>query len=202
MKFRNDLAGCGSLILILISTALPVSADEANQTSGFTYKDDWAVVSAPPPPGPYRAVNIDPRVPGVGAIPPLTVDAPGPVEQNIPAEALATPPAAGIPSQLPVTDSPAVNLQSPQQAGTQQRVPTSRGYSYPARPRYPEQTRQAPPTRSYTGGYRNQPPYGYYGSPGYQQQGPQTHQVPPPPVYDAMIRNQQPYGNPARKGSP
>ena len=107
MKCRNELAGCGSLILILISTALPVSADEANQTSAYTYKDDWAVVSAPPPPGPYRAVNIDPRVPGVGAIPPLSMDAPVMVEQDIPAEALATPPAAGMPSQLPAMDSPA-----------------------------------------------------------------------------------------------
>jgi hypothetical protein len=75
MKCSNKLADCGSLILILISTALPVSADEANPSPGYIYKDDWAVVSAPPPPGPYRAVNIDPRVPGVGAIPPLSMDA-------------------------------------------------------------------------------------------------------------------------------
>ena len=203
MKCRNELAGCGSLILILVSTALPVSADEANPSPGYIYKDDWAVVSAPPPPGPYRAVNIDPRVPGVGAIPPLSMDAPGMVEQAIPAEALATPPAAGMPSQTPVIDRPAANLQNPQQAGTQQRAPSPRGYSYPAQPRYPVQTRQPPaPSGAYTGGYRNQAPYGYRGSPGYQQQGQQTQQVPPPPVYDAMIRNQQPYGNPARQGTP
>ena len=121
------------------------------------------------------------------------------VEEDIPAEALATPPAAGMPSQLPAMDSPAANQQSPQQAGTQQRVPSPRGYSYPAQPRYPSQTRQAPsPSGAYTGGYRKQAPYGYYGSPGYQQQGQQSQQVPPPAVYDAMIRNQQPYGNPGR----
>lgn len=194
MKCRNKLAGCGSLILILISTALSVSAEEANQAPGYTYKDDWAVVSAPPPPGPYSAVNIDPRVPGVGAIPPLSMDAPGMVEQGIPADALMTPPAAGIPSQPPVADSPAANLQGPQQAVT----PTPQGYSYPAQPRYPEQMRQAPPSGAYTGGYRKQPPNSYYGSPGYRQQGQQTQQVPPPPVYDAMMKNQQPYGYPTR----
>jgi hypothetical protein len=198
MKCRNKLAGCGSLILMLVSTALPVSADEAGQEPGYTYKEDWAVVSAPPPPGPYRAVNIDPRVPGAGAVPPLSMDAPGPVERYIPAEALATPPAAGIPSQSPVMDSPASNLQGPQQAGTQRRAPSAQGYGYQAQPRYPAQTRQAPPSGSYSGGYRNQPPYGYYGSPGYQQRGQQSQQVPPPPVYDAMIRNQQPYANPGR----
>jgi hypothetical protein len=202
MKYRNKLASCGSLILALISSALPVSADEANPTPGYTYKDDWAVVSAPPPPGPYRAVNIDPRVPGAGAIPPLPLDAPGMVEKDIPAEALATPPAAGMPTSSPQLESPAASQQPPQQADAQQRPLPPRGYSYPAQPRYPAQTRQAPSGSSYSGGYRNQPPYGYYGAPGYPQQGQQTQQVPPPPVYDAMIRNQQPHGYPSRQGTP
>lgn len=43
----------------------------AEGDSTFRYSDEWALVSAPPPSGPYRLVHIDPRVPGQGIAPPL-----------------------------------------------------------------------------------------------------------------------------------
>lgn len=203
MKSRREVVS-GSVVLSLLLVTTPVLADESAPSSEFTYTDDWAVVSAPPPPGPYRAVNIDPRVPGVDAIPPLPMDAvTTSAADDIPAEALANPPAAGIPSTLPSQDSPATALDTQQSAqpvtpGSTKRVaPSPPGYYYSAPPRYPAQTRSAPPA-GYSG-YRNQPAYGYYGAPAYRQE---EEQVPPPPSYDAMMRNQRPYGQPAGTGVP
>ena len=202
MKSRREVVS-GSVVLSLLLVATPVLADESAPDSGFTYTDDWAVVSAPPPPGPYRAVNIDPRVPGVDAIPPLSMDkVTPPVRNDIPAEALANAPAAGIPATRLPQDSPALTLDTRASAQTVaparavQRPPTPSHYYYPAPPRYPAQTRSVP-VPAYPA-YRNQPSYGY-GPPTYRQG---QQQVPPPPVYDAAIRNQRPYGYPPGKGTP
>lgn len=46
----------------------------ADQTPGFRYSDDWNIVSAPPPPGPYETVNVDPRVPGQDIARPVPQD--------------------------------------------------------------------------------------------------------------------------------
>ena len=186
MKSRCEFV-CGPVVLWLLLITAPVLAQETE----FTYTDDWAVVSAPPPPGPYRAVNIDPRVPGADAIPPLPMDAittPS-GEDRIPTEALENAPAAGIPS----------SRQPPEMPGHPQRVaPPPSGYYYPAPTQYPAQPQSvapAAPPAAYPG-YRNQPAYGYYGSPAYRQG--QQQVVPPPPVYDSMMRNQYPAG----KGTP
>jgi len=202
MKSRREVVS-GSVVLSLLLVTAPVLADESAPDSAFTYTDDWAVVSAPPPPGPYRAVNIDPRVPGVDAIPPLSMDElKTPVRRDIPAEALANPPAAGIPATRVPQVNPAAALDTrpstqtvaPARTGSVA-PPPSRSY-YPAPPRYPAQTRSAP-TSGYPA-YRNQPSYGYT-SPTYRQG---QQQVPPPPVYDSYIRNQQPYGYPPGTGTP
>jgi len=198
-------SGCkfvsGPVVLSLLLLTAPVHAQETE----FTYTDDWAVVSAPPPPGPYRAVNIDPRVPGVDAIPPLPMDAvtTSPGENRIPAEAMANAPAAGIPVTRQPADTPASALGTqrtaqPEISGHTQRVtPSPPGYYYPAPSRYPAQSHAVPPVAPPAAypGYRNQPAYGYYGSPAYRQG---QQQVPPPPVYDSMRRNQYPVG----KGTP
>ena len=204
MKSRREVVS-GSVVLSLLLTA-PVLADESAPSSEFTYTDDWAVVSAPPPPGPYRSVNIDPRVPGGDAIPPLPMLPVDAVKtsavDDIPVEALDNPPAAGIPATLPSQDGPASTLDTQQSAQpvisghTEQVAPSPPGY-YSAPPRHPAQTRSAPPA-GYSG-YRNQPAYGYYGAPAYRQG---EQQVPPPPAYDAMMRNQRPYGYPAGTGAP
>ena len=188
MKSRREVVS-GSVVLALLLGTAPVLADESAPDSAFTYTDDWAVVSAPPPPGPYRAVNIDPRVPGVDAIPPLSMDnVTMPVTKDIPAEALANAPAAGIPANRLPQGSPASTLNA--------RPPAPSRYYYPAPPRYPAQTRSVP-MPGYRD-YRNQPNYGY-GSQSYRQG---QQQVPPPPVYDSAIRNQQPYGYPPGQGTP
>ena len=54
MKSRCEFVS-GPVVLSMLLMTAPVLAQETE----FTYTDDWAVVSAPPPPGPYRAVNID-----------------------------------------------------------------------------------------------------------------------------------------------
>jgi hypothetical protein len=196
---RRGLTGV-SFFLISLPVALPVMADTGAEPPGYTYSQDWAVVSAPPPPGPYGAVNLDPRIPGQDMLPLLPV-----VEQasavareipmaDIPAEALGNPPAAGMPVMTETEDSPAAGLNArevvlpPPVPGHYNRMMPA--YNYPAPPRYPVRTGYP--------GYRNMPPMGYYGAPVHQS----SQQVPPPPVYDAMMKNRQSYGNRGREGTP
>jgi len=204
MKSRREVV-IGSVVLSLFLLTSSVLAEESAPSSEFKYTDDWAVVSAPPPPGPYRAVNIDPRVPGFDTTPPLPMDAvtTSSGEEDIPAEVLATPPAAGIPASPSLQDSPAAALDVKQAAqpvipGPAGRAaPSPPGYYYPAPSRYPAQTRSGPPA-GYPA-FRNQQAYRYYGVPA-NRQG--VQQVPPPPVYDAMMRNKRSYGSPAGPGAP
>lgn len=198
MKSRCKFVS-GPVVLSLILMTAAALADESAPNTEFTYTDDWAVVSAPPPPGPYRAVNIDPRVPGVDAIPPLSIDTvTPPAEHVIPAGALANPPAAGIPASRQPADTPASALGAQQRAQpdiparTQRVAPSAPGYYYPAPSRYPAQSYSVPPAApaAYPG-YRNQPAYGYYGAPAYRQG---QQQVPPPSVYDSTRRNPYPAG--------
>jgi hypothetical protein len=199
MKHRCEFVR-GSVVLSLLLVATPVLADESAPNTEFTYTDDWAFVSAPPPPGPYRAVNIDPRVPGVDAIPPLPMEpVTAPARDGIPEDAMANPPAAGIPATRPTQDRPASAMETQQltppamPAQAEHLAPFPPGQYYPAKPRYPAQTYSAPPA-GYPG-YRKQPAYGYFGSPVYPQE---QQTVPPPPVYDAQMRNRHPTG----RGSP
>jgi len=192
---NNSVRGTTLLTLFLVATSAP-AGDEIPPDSAFIYKEDWAVVSAPPPPGPYRAVNIDPRIPGVDATPPMPVEsassAAEPVASTgIPAAALNTPPAAGAPAIAMPQDRPAQAANAPLRQPVPARTApaTSPGYYYPAQPRYPAQSRYAPPPAAYRN-YQQQPAYGYYGAPSYPRQ--QQQQVPPPPVYDAMLRNRTP----------
>ncbi len=59
--------GCIGITLVLAITGVA----SADTTTTYRYSDEWALVSAPPPSGPYRSVHIDPRVPGQGIAPPL-----------------------------------------------------------------------------------------------------------------------------------
>jgi len=128
MKSRCEFAS-GPVLLALLLLPAPVFADESAPGTEFTYTDEWAVVSAPPPPGPYRAVNIDPRVPGVDAVPPLTLDAAAPAADNlIPAEAMANAPAAGIPAIRQPTDTPASALDA--QRTAQPEIPDALNVSH------------------------------------------------------------------------
>ena len=105
-----------TVFLTLLLGAGPLMADNSAGLAGFTYSEGWDIVSAPPPPGPYRAVNLDPRIPGQGMVPLLPVEgqpanavSEKPVTE-IPAEALNNPPAAGAPARSHAPDAPAARL--------------------------------------------------------------------------------------------
>ena len=48
---------------------MPISA-MAQPEPQFSYTDEWSIVSAPPPSGPFRSIHLDPRIPGQGIAPP------------------------------------------------------------------------------------------------------------------------------------
>jgi len=168
----------GVLVLLTLLQAAPVVVAE---DAPFTYSDDWSLVSAPPPPGPYQAVNIDPRVPGQDATPPMTTDAESLQGWEQMSDEMETnPPAAGRPASPPAAEPPA-----------QQKVPGNYGPApvpgaYESRlQRSPDYRPSEPPGMPNPGqnsNYRNMPPSGYYSPPAVQME----QEVPPPPVYDAM----------------
>ena len=147
-------------VSLLAATIAPVSANSG----------DWSLVSAPPPPGPYRTVNLDPRVPGSEGIPMIGV-APAfsqSVESRVPVIPDAAPAAGGqenyqasmnrLPPQVPgryqsLMPRPSVNARYPAQVGWQN--------------------------------YGTMPSRGYFPTHPYQAE----QVVPPPPVYDAMMRS-------------
>lgn len=177
MKIKGRLPGVLMLLPLLQLPGVAVA-----QEAPFTYSDDWSLVSAPPPPGPYQAVNIDPRVPGQDAIPPMTTD----VETvqgwaEMPAEIdAAPPPAAGRPAASSAMES-AVQHTAPGSYGP---APVPGAYDgrmqRPPEYRFPEPAGRPTPEQ-YTN-YGNMPPSGYYRSPSVHME----QEVPPPPVYDAM----------------
>lgn len=165
-----------------------VFADEAMETtpqamqSEFTYHDDWAIVSAPPPPGPYNSVNLDPRIPGqeenvrpdIGMLAPPAIN-----EDRIADEIVAAPPAAG---------QPVIETRPPARAARQTpyRAPPMYGYG-----KMPARTR---PAWSVAPRTRNYPPTGW-ANPG-SGTGAVEEEVPPPPVYDRLMGTPPgPYGN-------
>lgn len=202
MTDRRGLAAT-TVFLTLLLGAGSLLADNSAGSAGFTYTEGWDVVSAPPPPGPYHAVNLDPRIPGQDIVPLLPVEGrPASIANElpvteIPAEALNNPPAAGAPVRSPVPDAPAARLNIEQTAlpppvpGRYNRMmPAAPAFNYPVPSRYPMQSGYP--------GYRNTPPMGYYGAPVRRP----AQQVPPPPVYDAMMHNRQSYGNQNAPGAP
>jgi len=177
MICKRCLTGA-SLAFVLLAAA-PAYSEDVAAPSAFTYTDDWSLVSAPPPPGPYSAIHIDPRVPGHDSLPPLPGGSQPPQSwEDVQKITESTPPAAGTPA-IDTRDRPLQHqLRAPQRPPQARMRPQQPAYNYPA---------PAPghyPGRTNYPGYGNVPPAGYYGSP-YQQQ---TDEVPPPPVYDSMMR--------------
>ena len=177
------------LALWVTNACLAAMGDHPHQQ--YNYTDEWSVVSAPPPAGPYRLVNIDPRVPGMGIIPP-----PVPVnaqrmqtDETVSSVTSGAPPAAGTAAKTGVneagpTSSLEQNLpvQLPPPGHYGQRMPPT-GYNYPDQARQPGQATYPPP-------YGRIPPYGYYRSP----VPPPRSEVPPPPVYDGTAGYPYPGG--------
>jgi hypothetical protein len=183
-----------AFLLTMLPVALPVSADAVAEARDYNYSENWAVVSAPPPSGPYRTVNLDPRIPGQDV---LRLPVKGPAiaavselpTDSIPVEVLENPPAAGMPVSPESGQSPDADLNT---AGTALPPPIPGRYkrmmpadNYPTSPGYPVRAGFPPPT-------------GYYGA-----AVPRTpQQVPPPPVYDAMLNKRESCANSGREVAP
>lgn len=178
MICKRCLSGISTVCLLLAVS--PASSEEVAAPPEFTYTDDWSLVSAPPPPGPYSAIHIDPRVPGQDSLPPLPGGQPPQLWEEVEEKTAATPPGAGVPDTAsrdePVQQMPGRHVR-PQ---TRMR-PQQPAYRYPVPGHYPG--------RSNYPAYRDMPPQGYYGSVPYPSQ---TEEVPPPPVYEDMMRRSGP----------
>ena len=186
----------GASLAFVMLAAAPAYSEHATAPSEFTYTDDWSLVSAPPPPGPYSAIHIDPRVPGQDLLPPLPAASESTQAwEEVEEMTDSKPPAAGTPAVV-TREEPVQELRAPQtrpesrpQVRSQARPQIrSQARTRPQRPSYNYQVPGNYPGRTNYPGYGNRPPAGYYRSP-YPQQAPQqTDEVPPPPVYDAMMR--------------
>lgn len=156
----------GVFFLALATLAPGVVAEQ-----GYSYSEYWAVVSAPPPPGPYRPVNLDPRVPGQGAVSSIMMDIPMSEHDRSRPPA----PAAGqVPPPVEATIDP-----GRQSAGPAMQYPAPPRYGM--RPGYPQPPVRYPQSAPRYGGGMQPPPPGYYGADRYH-----PNEVPPPDVYDAM----------------
>lgn len=188
---KIDIPGLSIAVCLAVTAGFGVTAVFAEEAAGtnpqtmqseFTYSDDWAIVSAPPPPGPYNTVNLDPRIPGQeGNISPdMGMRMPPAIsDDRIADEMVAAPPAAG---------QPAIEARPPARAARQTPYRAPPGYGYG---RMPSRTR---PAWSMTPHTRNYPPTGWGAG---QGTGPEAveEEVPPPPVYDRMIGTPPgPYG--------
>jgi len=170
------------LILAIAGGLALVDAVAEDQPSSYTYSDDWAIVSAPPPPGPYQSVNVDPRIPGQeDVITPFAsgFTAPPASGEQLPDDFMGAPPAAGVPSpEAPGTYSRQESFGNQPPPGYYR----SRGYNqnWPA----PGQDYRKPYGYPPSG----EPRYGYPPSPWNNPpvQRPED-EVPPPPVYNRMV---------------
>ena len=147
--------------------------------SGFKYSDDWSIVSAPPPPGPYYSVNVDPRVPGQeDNTPPATsdFDSSTEVQDQIFDSFMAAPPAAGRPATQP---APSRRVPAPYTTYGYSSRPYGMPYGYAQGRSFRNYSRDTGPARGYY------PPSG--SSPWAAVSPGPEEEVPPPPVYDRMM---------------
>lgn len=197
------LAIAGGLVLIDAVAEDQPSGVSDMQTSSYTYSDDWAIVSAPPPPGPYQSVNVDPRIPGQeDVITPFASGFPAPPAsgEEMPDDFMGSPPAAGIPS--------------PEAPGEYSRQGSFGNQPPPGyyRPRGYNQDWPAH-DQDYRGPYgyppAGNPRYGYPPSPWSNPPEQRAEdEVPPPPVYNRMVappppafRNGPAFGQGYRRGT-
>jgi hypothetical protein len=180
------LAGCLGL-LSGASAQQTQQADPGSESSGFKYSDDWTIVSAPPPPGPYYSVNVDPRVPGQEDNVPLSpadYDTGNEREDQMINTFMSAPPSAGRPAvqAAPPAGSTAYSL--PYNSYRQR--PSDRPYAYPQRGPAPYYEYSRDP--GYAGRYYPPaaPPARASVMPGPEAE------VPAPPVYDRMLRTTPP----------
>jgi len=70
MMTWQNIKPVGNLMLLALATAAPLSGMAESSGSQYSYSDEWSIVSAPPPSGPFRSIHLDPRIPGQGIAPP------------------------------------------------------------------------------------------------------------------------------------
>lgn len=190
---KKKVLGC-FLILVYGVVANAETGMKASETQGgFQYSEDWQQVSAPPPPGPYQAVTLDPRIPGQEfVLPPSQSAATLPPESTRPLISAVQPnrsqqqtqsqipPIQRSPEQLPPMragqfeqNQQPENWQLPQGFSPYGR-PTAPSYNYSYPPRYPV----APGYGAYRYPAAPSGPYGYPG--GYRGQVPGNQDIPPP----------------------
>lgn len=69
---KNKVLGCFMILLYGVAANAETARETGETQSGFQYNEDWQYVSAPPPPGPYQSVTLDPQVPGQKFVLPLS----------------------------------------------------------------------------------------------------------------------------------
>jgi hypothetical protein len=151
------------------------------QSSLYTYHDDWAIVSAPPPPGPYQPVNVDPRIPGQEDVRTPFVsgfNAPPALGEQLPEDFMGAPPAAGTPT-------PTVPGAYSRQESYGHEPPPGYYRSRGDNQRWPAPVQDYPGSYGYPrSGYSR---YGYAPSPWNNPPVQRTEdEIPPPPVYNPM----------------
>jgi hypothetical protein len=104
-------------IMATSTASLQVAAEDPELP--YRYSEEWSVVSAPGPAGPYQPVNIDPRVPGSALLPLPVVRAPGEIAPP-PAESMAMPePELVAPPQPEIVAVPDTDMALPSEAAEQ-----------------------------------------------------------------------------------
>jgi hypothetical protein len=167
----------GVSLIFMLTVIAPFTGAAAQQAPQYSYANDWSVVSAPPPAGPYRSIHVDPRVPGQDISPPVTAAA---MPDILPAP-LAAAGEQPVPQPAPVARSPATGspaMQPPVPGRYGRVIPPPTAFNYPT-----------PPWRYGVPGYTNMPPFGYYRIPAYRPEVPPlTGYRTPPPGYGGAGR--------------
>jgi len=178
---KKQVLGCFLMLVYGAVVNAETGMDASETQGGFQYSEDWQQVSAPPPPGPYQAVTLDPRIPGQKFVlppsrPVTTATSPpiSAIRSNHPQEQGQSqiPPIQRSSEQFEQNQRPE-NWQLPRGASPYGR-PTAPPYNYAYPPRYPVAPRY--------GAYRYPAmPFGPYGYPGgYQGRVPGNQDIPPP----------------------
>jgi hypothetical protein len=102
MKHRMNIKPAGVCALLALAT-VATSNTIAQSTPQYTYTEEWSIVSAPPPAGPFRSVHLDPRIPGQGVAPQAVAGTMNRLTEQTPDTdgTAAAPGSAGDLSQLP-----------------------------------------------------------------------------------------------------
>ncbi len=177
------LAIAGSLVLTDVVAEDQPPGDTGTQSSSYSYSNDWAIVSAPPPPGPYQSVNVDPRIPGQEdlRIPfGSGLDTPRAQSEELPGDFMGAPPSAGTPARPMAPGAYTGNEPSGDKSppGTTDRKAITR--AGPHRSRIIRVHMVTRPQAIRVNGYAPSP---WYNSPGQRSED----EVPPPPLYNGRI---------------